>query len=167
MASDPGKYIHRDDALVPMLQSLRASGKKVFLLTNSLWDFTNVVMNYLVEGSEGEAKSTKWMELFDAVVTGSCKPGFFENERTAIFEVDVETNTLRNTDDGAPMAPIGASAAASAADAALMVGFLGGNGVLGVWGGVRCGGVPLCVLMHQICVLMRQNITCETRAFFI
>jgi 5'-nucleotidase len=29
------------------------------------------------------------MELFDAVVTGSCKPGFFENERAAIFEVDV------------------------------------------------------------------------------
>lgn len=125
MASDPGKYIHRDDALVPMLRALRASGKKVFLLTNSLWDFTNVVMNYLVEGLEGEAKTTEWMELFDAVVTGSCKPAFFENERAAIFEVDVETSTLRNTDDGAPMTPIGASAAASAADAALMVGFGG------------------------------------------
>ena len=119
MALDPGAYIHRDDALIPMLQALRASGKKVFLLTNSLWDFTNVVMNYLVEGLEGEAKTADWTELFDAVVTGSCKPGFFENERAAIFEVDVGTSTLRNTDDGAPMASIGASAAASTADDAL------------------------------------------------
>ena len=88
-----------------MLRALRASGKKVFLLTNSLWDFTNVVMNYLVDGREGEAKNTEWMELFDAVVTGSCKPDFFESERAAIFEVDVETSTLRNTDDGAKGLP--------------------------------------------------------------
>ena len=92
-----------------MLKALRASGKKVFLLTNSLWDFTNVVMNYLVDGREGEAKRMEWMELFDAVVTGSCKPGFFENERAAIFEVDVETSTLRNTDDGAGARQPGAS----------------------------------------------------------
>jgi HAD superfamily 5'-nucleotidase-like hydrolase len=91
VAADPDRYIHRDDALVPMLQALKASGKKVFLLTNSLWDFTNVVMNHLVHGTRGEEKTAEWTELFDTVVTGSCKPGFFENERAAIFEVDVET----------------------------------------------------------------------------
>ena len=119
VANDPEKYIHRDDALVPMLEALRSAGKKVFLLTNSLWDFTNVVMNHLVHGASGEDKTAEWTELFDAVVTGSCKPGFFENERAAIFEVDVQTSALKNTDDGAPMTPIGASAAASQADAFL------------------------------------------------
>ena len=88
VANDPAAFIHADDALVPMLQSLKASGKKVFLLTNSLWDFTNVVMNYLCNGTVGEDKSAEWLDLFDVVVTGSCKPGFFENERAAIFEVD-------------------------------------------------------------------------------
>ena len=78
VANDPEKYIHRDDALVPMLEALRSAGKKVFLLTNSLWDFTNVVMNHLVHGASGEDKTAEWTELFDAVVTGSCKPGFFE-----------------------------------------------------------------------------------------
>ena len=114
VAEDPGEYIHADDALVPMLRALRSSGKKVFLLTNSLWDFTNVVMNFLVAEKIGDEKTVEWTELFDAVITGSCKPGFFENERAAVFEVDVETGDLRNTDDGAPMAPIGASEAEDA-----------------------------------------------------
>ena len=119
VAEDPGKYIHADDALVPMLRALRASGKKVFLLTNSLWDFTNVVMNFLVADKRGDAKTVEWLNLFDAVITGSCKPGFFENERAAIFEVDVLTSDLRNTDDGAPMVPIGASEAEDAPFAGL------------------------------------------------
>ena len=51
MASDPGKYIHADPRLGPMLQMLRASGRKVFLATNSLWDYTNVVMNFLLLGT--------------------------------------------------------------------------------------------------------------------
>ena len=119
MAEDPGLYIHADKELVPMLRALRASGKKVFLLTNSLWDFTNVVMNFLVADRVGEEKTVEWTELFDAVITGACKPGFFENERAAVFEVDVETSGLRNTDDGAPMAPIGASEAEDAPFAGL------------------------------------------------
>lgn len=133
VALDPAKYIHRDDALVPMLRALRASGKKTFLLTNSLWDFTNVVMNYLVADAKGEKKTTEWMELFDAVITGSCKPGFFENERAGIFAVDVDSGTLHNTDDGAPMTPIGASKAASAADDAM--GRLGSDGTKAYQGG--------------------------------
>ena len=127
MAEHPERYIHVDEALVPMLRALRESGKKTFLLTNSLWDFTNVVMNYLVHGAVGEDKTSDWTELFDAIITGSCKPAFFENERAAIFEVDAETSDLRNTDDGAPMLPIGASAAAATADDALRSSF-GGMG---------------------------------------
>lgn len=37
-----------------VLRSLRASGKLVFLATNSLWDYTNVVMNHLLLGRAGE-----------------------------------------------------------------------------------------------------------------
>jgi hypothetical protein len=31
-----------------MLQMYKASGRKLFLATNSLWDYTKVVMNYLI-----------------------------------------------------------------------------------------------------------------------
>ena len=30
-----------------MIEGFRAVGRKTFLLTNSLWDYTQVVMNYL------------------------------------------------------------------------------------------------------------------------
>merc|ERR1719247_2768897 len=48
VAIEPSKYIIPDDNLVPMLTQYRLAGKKVFLLTNSLFDYTNVVMNFLV-----------------------------------------------------------------------------------------------------------------------
>lgn len=37
----------QDPHLVSMLQMYKKSGRKLFLATNSLWDYTNVVMNYL------------------------------------------------------------------------------------------------------------------------
>jgi hypothetical protein len=49
VAADPGLYIHPDPGLVPLLRTLRAAGKRVFLATNSLWDYTNVVMSWWVE----------------------------------------------------------------------------------------------------------------------
>jgi hypothetical protein len=33
-----------------MLRTARAGGRRLFLATNSLWDYTNVVMNYLLLG---------------------------------------------------------------------------------------------------------------------
>ena len=75
----------------------------MFLLTNSLWDFTERGDELPGRRSGREEKTAEWTELFDAVITGACKPGFFENERAAVFEVDVETSGLRNTDDGAPV----------------------------------------------------------------
>jgi hypothetical protein len=39
---------HQDPHLVSLLQLYRQSGRKLFLATNSLWDYTNVVMNYLI-----------------------------------------------------------------------------------------------------------------------
>ena len=51
VAADPGRYMHEDPRLAPMLESLRVSGRKVFLATNSLWDYTHVVMNFLLCGA--------------------------------------------------------------------------------------------------------------------
>ena len=107
VAADPGKFISKDDGLVPLLKAMRASGKQVFLLTNSLWDYTNVVMNYLVDDNVGDAKTLEWLGLFDVVITGSVKPGFFANDSATIFEVDTATGLLHNTDNGAPSTPIG------------------------------------------------------------
>jgi hypothetical protein len=46
-----------------MLESYRLAGRKVFLATNSLWDYTHVVMNYLISGHIGADKTEDWLEV--------------------------------------------------------------------------------------------------------
>ncbi len=65
-----------------MLQQFKESGKKVFLLTNSLWDYTQVVMNYLHKQHEGQSPSDRtlhWTDYFDIVIVGGNKPLFLHD----------------------------------------------------------------------------------------
>jgi hypothetical protein len=105
------RYINEDPLIVPMLKMLRQSGRKTFLVTNSLWDYTHVVMNYLCGkcGTDGGTpRDDEWLSYFDVVVTGSAKPAFFmDGSRAPLFEVDIRTGLLQNTDSGTPMAQIG------------------------------------------------------------
>jgi hypothetical protein len=106
VAASPATYIHEDRRLGPLLDTLRASGRRLFLATNSLWDYTHVVMNYLLGGRTGHDKTTDWLSYFDVVITGCGKPAFF-TEKRPLFEVDPVTGLLANTDGGSPMVPIG------------------------------------------------------------
>ena len=71
VARDPSKYVIRDPALFPMLEQFRLAGKKVFLLTNSLYDYTHVVMNYLFDGTvvsrEADPNAARFRRWTDAV----------------------------------------------------------------------------------------------------
>lgn len=64
-----------------MLKKFRDSGKKVFLLTNSLFDYTHVVMNYLHGAKSGDKKDLQWAEYFDVIFVGGNKPAFLLNDR--------------------------------------------------------------------------------------
>ncbi|XP_002510387.2 5'-nucleotidase domain-containing protein 4 isoform X1 [Ricinus communis] len=111
VAEDPKRYINEDTSIVPMLKMLRDSGRIIFLVTNSLWDYTNVVMNFLCEPHVLEGGRTchfDWLKHFDVVITGSAKPGFFhEDSRANLFEVEPESGMLLNTDNGTPMPQVG------------------------------------------------------------
>lgn len=61
----------QDPRLPKLLEALRASGRKLFLATNSLWDYTHVVMNFLLAGRTGTQRNMDWLEYFDAVITGA------------------------------------------------------------------------------------------------
>ena len=65
----------QDGSLVPLFSTLRLSGKKVFLATNSLWDYTNVVMNFLLSGRVGSERNSDWLHHFDVVFTGRLTTG--------------------------------------------------------------------------------------------
>jgi hypothetical protein len=56
--------------LRPYLETLRESGRKLFLATNSLWDYTHVIMNYLLGGKVGSQRDEEWLEHFDVVICG-------------------------------------------------------------------------------------------------
>lgn len=76
---DLGHYVVKDPELGPALHKLRSGGKKLFLLTNSLWDYTDAVMRFVLDGVLPEYPS--WRNYFDVVVTGAAKPAFFSERR--------------------------------------------------------------------------------------
>ena len=75
VAKDPAKYIVPDESLKRLLTALKMSGRSV--LTNSLFDYTNVVMNFLISDKTGDAKTLDWLDYFDTVFVGSMKPLFY------------------------------------------------------------------------------------------
>ncbi|KAJ0925873.1 putative 5'-nucleotidase [Helianthus annuus] len=115
VAKDPKKYINEDDTIIPMLKMLKSSGRTIFLVTNSLWDYTHVVMNFLIEArtiNSSSSLSSNWLQYFDFVITGSAKPSFFHDKNHAnLFAVETESGKLINTDNGTPLAQVGGPAA--------------------------------------------------------
>jgi len=83
-----GDFIRDDDKLGETLHKLRSSGKRLFLLTNSYYPYTNQVMAYMLDGKRDAYPS--WRNYFDVVIVGGRKPRFF-NERDPFVEVDVDT----------------------------------------------------------------------------
>jgi HAD superfamily 5'-nucleotidase-like hydrolase len=76
---DLGHYVVRDPELGPALHKLRSGGKKLFVLTNSLHDYTDAVMSFILDGQLPEYPS--WRNYFDVVITGAAKPAFFSERR--------------------------------------------------------------------------------------
>jgi HAD superfamily 5'-nucleotidase-like hydrolase len=77
-------FVAPDVELGPALHKLRSSGKKLFLLTNSLFDYTDAVMSHVLDGRLPEYPS--WRNYFDVIVVGAQKPRFF-SDRTPFFEI--------------------------------------------------------------------------------
>lgn len=93
VAKNPEEYIRPDAHLNAVFEELRGTGRKLFLLTNSLWDYTNPIMSFLL--NKGCRNKETWIDYFDAIITGSGKPGFFI-AKNPLYGVDVKTGLLRN-----------------------------------------------------------------------
>jgi HAD superfamily 5'-nucleotidase-like hydrolase len=77
--AEPSKYLVKNNDVCHMLKSLKESGKKLFILTNSPFPFVDGGMRYLFQdqGNNGEG----WKELFDVVVALADKPKFYTSDR--------------------------------------------------------------------------------------
>jgi len=75
VASDLTQYIISDPEVVNLLERYKLHEKKLFILTNSHYPYTKLLMDHAINPYLKEHKS--WSELFDYVITGAGKPKFF------------------------------------------------------------------------------------------
>jgi HAD superfamily 5'-nucleotidase-like hydrolase len=83
VAADFPRFVNKDHDLAPTLHKLRSAGKKLFVLTNSRWSYTDKMMTYLLDGEMSEYPH--WRNYFDVVIVAATKPAFFQ-ERRPIME---------------------------------------------------------------------------------
>jgi HAD superfamily 5'-nucleotidase-like hydrolase len=91
IAANPGRYIYADPELARTLHKLRSAGKRLFVLTNSLYPYTDVVLTFLL----GQALPSypDWHAYFDWMIVGASKPGFFTDGRP-FLELDRQGHAL-------------------------------------------------------------------------
>lgn len=80
-----------------VLSRIRESGAKLFLLTNSDYNFTDRIMTFLFDfphGAKPEEPHRDWKTYFDTIVVDARKPLFF-GEGTILRQVDTTTGALR------------------------------------------------------------------------
>lgn len=90
-----------------VLARIRESGAKVFLLTNSDYNFTNKIMKYIFDfphGAKPEEPHRDWKTYFDVIVVDARKPLFF-GEGTILRQVDTETGALKIGTHMGPLQP--------------------------------------------------------------
>jgi len=74
--ANPEFFILRDPELAAALDRWKRAGKKLFILSNSEWTFTNGVLSFLLDGQD--PARPKWIDYFDLVVVSARKPAFFQ-----------------------------------------------------------------------------------------
>lgn len=82
--ASPETFIELDPELPLALMDLSASGKKLVVITNSEWHYTQAMMTFAFDRYLPAGKT--WRSLFDLVIVGARKPLFF-TERMPAFEV--------------------------------------------------------------------------------
>lgn len=88
------KYIVKDPDTVKVLKRFRAAGKKLWVITNSDFHYTKILLDYTI--TPYLEKGQSWSDLFDIVVTSARKPRFF-TDKQVFYEIDLETGYLKNT----------------------------------------------------------------------
>lgn len=92
IAADKERFVDLDPDMAATLQEQRLAGKKIVLITNSDWAYTQEMMPYcfdrFIDGSE------TWRSLFDLVIVSANKPSFFVDSNPIYRVVDEEDSLL-------------------------------------------------------------------------
>ena len=89
---DPDAFVEMDPETPLALLDQKEAGKKILLITNSEWIYTDAMMRYAFEPHlPGDGS---WRDLFDVVIAGARKPFFFTGDNP-IMEIVTDDGLLR------------------------------------------------------------------------
>jgi HAD superfamily 5'-nucleotidase-like hydrolase len=94
--NDLAKFIIKDPHVVAGLEKYKRHGKKIFVLTNSDFAYTKLLLDYAINPFLKDCKS--WTELFEIVVTLAQKPRFFY-DNLKFLKVNPADGTMVNYSD--------------------------------------------------------------------
>lgn len=90
--ADPEAFVILDEETALTLLDQKYAGKRLLLITNSEWSYTQRLMSYCFDRFLPEGMG--WRDLFEVVIVGARKPHFF-TMRNPLFEVATEEGLLR------------------------------------------------------------------------
>lgn len=90
------KYIIKDESVVRGLEKFKRHGKKIFVLTNSDFHYTKLLLDYAINPFLKENET--WQDLFEMVITFAAKPKFFY-ENNKYLRVNPEDGSMTNWND--------------------------------------------------------------------
>ena len=94
VSNDLDKFIIRDEKVVSGIEKFLKHGKKIFIITNSDYNYTNTLLDYTITPFLKEHK--RWIDIFEYVLTNSNKPRFFY-DKMPFLKIDPETGFMTNT----------------------------------------------------------------------
>ncbi len=94
ISEDLDHYVIREKSVVDGLKRYVEFGKKVFVLTNSEYHYTNLLLNYAITPFLDEGET--WHDLFEYVITLANKPRFFYDNLKFLL-INPENGTMTNT----------------------------------------------------------------------
>jgi 5'-nucleotidase len=92
IVADPERFVEPDPDIVPTLLDQHNAGKKLMLITNAEWDYTQVMMAYAMDPFLPDGMG--WRDLFDTIIVSADKPGFFTSTRPLYRVVDEAASLL-------------------------------------------------------------------------
>lgn len=100
VAKNLDKYINKDPSAVEGLERFIKHDKKLFIVTNSDFHYTKLLLDYAINPYLKEHKS--WLDLFFLVITMAEKPRFFY-DNLKFLKVNPQDGTMTNYDE--PLKP--------------------------------------------------------------
>jgi hypothetical protein len=90
--ADPDRFVLLDPEAPLALLDQKHAGKKLLLITNSDWIYTQAMMRYAFDRFLPGGMT--WRALFDVIIVAARKPEFFSS-RSPLFEVATDDGLLR------------------------------------------------------------------------